>query len=148
MNSTPIRFIFIIGHMLALTSCANEIVRPSQDSYHLNIIDNVTKQRFDIILISDDDRPICVSNENWPNSSGIFTVENSEVFVESAAGIFSTQSPLMSAYCPGGCGFHKIAPHSELQGFILYAAFYNSVNFADDPSKKLRFSVSPSYCKD
>lgn len=146
MNAIRIKFSLITIWVFVLASCSHNVVRPSTDSYHLIVTDNAMERRFDVFVKSDDNRPLCIAKEDWPNTSGFFTVERDGVFVESTSGVFPARSPLISAYCPGGCGLHRIEPYGELRGFIEYEAFDDSVHFASDMNKKLRFLVSPRYC--
>lgn len=148
MNATRIRFLLIAGWVVVLVSCSHKVVRPSNDSYRLIILDNAAEQRFDISLKSDDSRSLCIYKEDWPNTAGFFTVDKDGVFVESASGMFPAQSPLVSTYCPGGCGLHRIDPHGELRGFIEYTAFGDPVPFFNDIDRELRFSVFPFYCSE
>jgi hypothetical protein len=85
--------------------------------------------------------------ESWPNSLGQFTVEKEDVFVESGSNLLPIKSKLMSAYCPGGCGEHRIEPQGELRGFIAYEAFGNVSTLANDAKKELKFPVAPYYCR-
>jgi hypothetical protein len=131
----------------ALGSCSKGVVRPSEDRYRVVVVDNTKEERFDISLVSNDVRPFCLSIENWPNSSGTFTVEQSDVFLETSRGVLPVRSPLMSVYCPGGCGQHRVEPNGELHGFIMYSAFGDPLELAADTSKRLRFNIFPFYCR-
>lgn len=133
--------------VVMLAACAPTITRPTVDRYTLHVIDNVAEQRFDVALMSHDSRPLCISIENWPNSSGHFTVEKEDTFVKTGADLLPARSKLLSAYCPGGCGEHRIEPKNELRGFIVYEAFGDSAKLATDSNKELKFPVAPYYCR-
>lgn len=129
-----------------LGSCAQKITRPTADRYELDITDNAAERRFDVSLKSADNRAVCVSVENWPNSSGHFTVEKDDTYLQVGPNRLPAKSKLMSAYCPGGCGKHRVEPNSSLRGFISYEVFGDPENLAKEPQKRLNFPVSPHYC--
>ncbi|WP_413975380.1 hypothetical protein [Stenotrophomonas acidaminiphila] len=147
MSTSTKSFLKALFLMAALAACASTISRPTGDRYALRITDNVADGRFDVALTSNDSRPLCVSIESWPNSSGYFTVEKEDTYVKSGADVLSANSKLMSAYCPGGCGEHRIEPQGELHGFIAYEAFGDAGRLAKDVNKELEFPVSPYYCR-
>ncbi|WP_146095900.1 hypothetical protein [Xanthomonas arboricola] len=133
--------------VLMLGACATSITRPSVDRYILSVTDDVEERRFEVVLKSLDDRSLCVSKDSWPNIEGRFTVEMEGVYVKSGGEVFFSQSNLMSAYCPGGCGEHRIKPKSELRGRVSYESFSDSRKFENDTSKQLVLSVNPYYCR-
>lgn len=133
--------------LLVLAACATSVERPPPESYVLQVTDNAAEHRFDVVLKSHDDRALCVSIEAWPSKNGLFPTENDDVVVLTGQEELPVRSELSSAYCPGGCGEHRIEPHGELGGFIAYEAFGDTAKLAADPSKQLRFSVTPSYCR-
>ncbi|MCW1978705.1 hypothetical protein [Xanthomonas campestris] len=147
MNKAAKSFLKSSALVLMLGACASSIPRPSADKYVLAITDNVEEKRFDVVLKSLDSMPLCVSKDSWPNTAGRFTVEKEDVYVKSESGVFYSRSNLMSAYCPGGCGEHRIKPKSELRSFISYETFGDAVKFENDASKELVFSVTPYYCR-
>lgn len=132
--------------ILAIASCASTVTRPAPDRYFLRANDNVKAHRFDIVLKSNDDKALCISTNGWPNSSGLFTTEREDVALETSAGVLPAKSALLSAYCPGGCGEHRIGNKGELHGFIAYEAFGDAEKLAKDLNKKLKFQVFPYYC--
>lgn len=132
---------------ITYSACAPAITRPALHGFSLQVADNTKDSRFDIFLSSRDRRPLCISAESWPNSLGHFTVENEGVFVEIDDAIVPAQSALSSAYCPGGCGAHRIEPGETLTGIIAYNAFAEPERILGSSKKELKFSVSPYYCK-
>lgn len=134
--------------LLAITACATSIERPVlEKNYTLQVTDNAAERRFDVVLKSQEDRALCVSIEAWPSGNGLLPTASDEVALLIGQEKLPVRSELLSAYCPGGCGVHRIAPHGELRGFIAYGAFGNETQLAADPSKQLQFSVVPSYCR-
>lgn len=113
----------------------------------MQINDNIAERRFDMVLKSNDTKPLCLSIEAWPSSTGKFPTENAAVTLKTTQGILPVRSELQSAYCPGGCGEHRIEPKGELRGFIAYEAFDDPTKLAADQIKQLQFSVIPSYCR-
>jgi len=136
----------LIALAFALSSCSPKVIRPTEDRFHLLVAPNDARNRFDITFSSEDQRPLCIPVENWPDSSGRFTVENSDVSLQIDADIILSRSPLMSTYCPGGCGYHRIESMEELRGFVAYDAFGDPAQIAAAPQKRLDFDVFPIYC--
>lgn len=147
MNEMPFLRLAGCASLLVVVACATSIERPSPEVYALHVADNTAEQRFDVVLKSHDDRALCVSTESWPSGSGLLPTANDEIVVLTGQEELPVRSELFSAYCPGGCGEHRIEPHGELRGFILYEAFGDAAKLAVDPSKQLRISVTPFYCR-
>lgn len=132
--------------LLATVACAQSITRPTPDRYELHIADNPHEHRFDIVLKSNDSRPLCVAVENWPNRVGLLHMGRDLATLQTAAGALPAHDDNFG-YCHGGCGEHRIEPHEELHGFIAYEAFGDPVQLAADTSKQLQFSVTLAYCR-
>lgn len=133
--------------MLAgLAACATPLERPGPESYSVQVTDNVSARRFDVVLRSHDARPLCVSIENWPSDAGRLHMGRDVASVHTADGVLFAHDDNFG-YCPGGCGEHRIEPHGELRGFIAYEAFGDATRLSMDSSKRLQFSVAPSYCR-
>lgn len=136
--------------IVALVACACTATairtRPPLDHYTLLVNDDEEKRRFDITLTSYDSRPLCVSEESWPNSSGKFTSDNGDVFLKIDSVVLPARTKLLSAYCPGGCGEHSIRQGEPLQGYISYDAFGDAGKLTKDSKKTLIFKVFPYYC--
>jgi hypothetical protein len=79
MRLLSANFFMAIVLIAAMPSCAQKITRPTADRYSLNIIDDIEARRFNLSLNSIDNRALCVSIENWPDSLGHFMVENNDV---------------------------------------------------------------------
>ena len=89
--------------------------------YVLTIAENSEAQRFDLVLQSRADRPLCIEIEGWPNR-GAMHYAMEYVFVEAEG----RRYPIALAnfgYCIGGCGTHFVQPHSALAGYINYDQF-------------------------
>lgn len=140
-------FITALVAVVAMSACASDTARPTADQYVMRISDNAAEHRFDITLKSYDTRRLCISVESWPNSSGHFTVENGDIFLRTGAGMLPAKGKLVSAYCPGGCGEHRIEPKGELHGFVSYDVFGDASKLVADADKELVFPVSPYYCR-
>ncbi|WP_219339661.1 hypothetical protein [Luteimonas salinisoli] len=82
--------------------------------------------------------------EQWPSKSG-------EMHMGGGASLRTAGGTLPAddqnfGYCPGGCGYHRIEPGGELDGFIAYAAFDDPEQIAAEAVRELKFSVTPFYC--
>lgn len=140
------RLLVVVMLTCPLMACSPNVVRPSDDRFRLSVIQDDANHRFNIAFSSKDERPICISKENWPNTAGRFTVDNGDVFLKIGADSLPSRSPLMSAYCPGGCGELRIGPMEELRGFIAYDSFGEPAQIAAETEKDLIFDVYPYYC--
>lgn len=130
-----------------LVACTPALIQPGSDQYALRVEDNPAAYRFDIVLQSHDPKPLCISVENWPSREGQLHMGSDLATLHTTTGILAARDENFG-YCPGGCGQHRIAPGSELQGFIAYEAFGDPVQLAMDAGKRLQFTVSLSYCKE
>lgn len=145
--------ILSVNNMMALfsiawlCSCAEKITRPESGHYKLNVTDNTKEHRFDVSLESFDNRALCISIESWPNSSGSFTVEKSDTFLQVGVDRLPAKSKLMSVYCPGGCGEYRVEANGSLEGFISYEVFGDPERLAAAHGKYLDFPVKPYYCR-
>lgn len=136
------------GAMLTLlTACVSAPQRPSEEGFSLDVVDNAAEQRFDLTLVSHDAKPLCIQMEAWPSQSGLMPTQNFAAVLIGQQGEWLSESDMFSAYCPGGCGEHRIEPNSQLKGFIAYRAFGDPRQVAEMPEKRLRFSVKPFYCR-
>jgi hypothetical protein len=130
--------------------CVGAVVtHPAPDRYTLHIQDNPAERRFDVALKSNDERPLCLSGEDWPDSSGQFVFGSNAVALGIGDGtaLPAKSGLLLSAYCPGGCGrVHRIELKAELRGFVAYAAFGDATDVPTEPEKQLMFLVGPYYC--
>ncbi|MBD7921436.1 hypothetical protein [Xanthomonas bonasiae] len=143
-------FAKVTAMIFALAGCASTSTatraRPEFDYYNIIVSDNVAKKRFDIVFESYDSRPLCVSVENWPSSSGHFMSDNENVFVKSDDVVLPEKSKLLSAYCPGGCGEHRVRQGGSLRGFISYDVFGDAERLAEVSKILLNFKVFPYCC--
>lgn len=146
MRNFSTKMLTAFAFVALLCSCTQKVTRPTPDRYRINVSDNVDERRFDVHLESNDSRALCISTENWPNSSGQFSVEKSDTFVQIGANRLPAKSKLMSAYCPGGCGEHRIKPGGSLHGFISYEVFDDPDKLATETDKHLSFPVTPYHC--
>lgn len=136
----------LIAPLMVNVACAPLITHPTSDSYNLQIVDNIDKRKFDVILRSKDNLPICVSVLVWPSSFGHLHMGSSIATLHAATGELLAKDANFG-YCPGGCGEYRIEPGDKLSGFIAYEIFGDPEQLASDSSKQLKFSVKPTYCK-
>lgn len=146
MRTTALRMTVAAASIAVIMGCASAVVRPPRDAFDLRVVQNDAASRFDVVLKSNDWQSICIAVEDWPDSSGRFTIENEGVSVQIGDRVLSSSSPLTSAYCPRGCGYHRIEPTKELHGFVAYEAFGRPAEISAALEKKLKFEVFPIYC--
>lgn len=139
----------MLASMLALVTaaCASTSTLLTSDAYSLTVIDNPAKRRFDVVLQSHHDRALCVGAHDWPSSEGTLVVESHVVSLSTMDGPLAVKSPLLSVYCPGGCGRTRIEPGAALTGHFAYAAFGDAERIASDPSRRLQYTITPQVCR-
>lgn len=134
----------ILG-VLALAACATPSIRwvPATD-YALDIIDNASQQRFDLVLSSKASTTLCLSKEGWPDSTALPAGFDGAVLTTSNGknGLL----PTGSAYCPSGCGEIRIEPGQKVAGTIPYSAFGDTAAILSDDKRMLTFDVHPYRC--
>jgi hypothetical protein len=131
--------------LILLSACASVDERPTSDRYVIDITDNVRAKRFDVVISSKDDRPICVWVDNWPNDLGQLHMGSDKAKLRTGSSVLAAKDANFG-YCPGGCGEHRIAPRGELRGFIAYSAFGDEDKIAASPNKHLNYFPWPYYC--
>lgn len=134
----------MVGSLL-LAACAMSPIRwaPASD-YALNITDNPAQQRFDLVLSSKSDKPLCLSKEAWPAEAGLPPGFDGATMTTSSGP--NSLLPTGSAYCPGGCGEVRIEPGQQIKGIIGYSAFGDVAAIAAERSRSLAFRAQPYIC--
>lgn len=112
--------------------------------YQFVIQDNPAARRFDLIIFSYDDRPICISYGGWPNEVGRVDWGSHDVKVKSQGKTFTARD-WDFGYCMGDC-MTRIPPHGTLKGFINYEEFGDPKQLAELPDKKLEYETLPHLC--
>lgn len=113
--------------------------------YQFIIQDNPANLRFDLVILSHDDRPICISHGGWPDESGHVDWGSQDVKVESLQRSFPARD-WDFGYCENGECTTQIPPHSTLRGFINYEEFGNPKEIAGLPDRRLIFETTPHLC--
>lgn len=113
--------------------------------YQVVIKDNPNERRFDLTLISSDQRPLCVSIGSWPDGLGHVSWGSSWVKLKSKGGILSARDWDFGV-CEGKDCSHRIAPKGTLTGFVGYAEFGNPKDIAALPERQLVFETTAYVC--
>jgi hypothetical protein len=113
--------------------------------YQFMIQDNPANLRFDLIILSHDDRPICISHGGWPDDSGHVDWGSQDVKVESRQRSFPARD-WDFGYCENGECTTRIPPHGTLRGFINYEEFGDPKEIAGLPDRRLIFETTPHLC--
>ena len=150
MNASPYRAfwaaLFFLSGWLTLGSVPAEEAEPAR--FRIEVIDNQKLQRFDVALISLDDRTLCVYVGNWPSERGEIQGASQWVSIESRGKTYRAHDPDLIADCFGGddCAI-KVKPRDTLRGAISYSHFGKAKDIASLPDKQLRFPVTPFLCE-
>jgi hypothetical protein len=112
--------------------------------YRVEITDNPKQKRFIIVLTSLDDRSLCLGIGQWPNKLGQLDFGSSWVELKSGSKSFRPRDTNFG-YRPG-CEI-RVAPRSELKGFIGYAEFADAATITALPKRQLHFPVTAWVCQ-
>jgi hypothetical protein len=112
----------------------------------MSVTPNDALARFDVVLESEDPRPLCLSAEQWPNQwgelggwTGQAKVITHDVELPSRFKNFG--------YCADTCKRWEITQGQPLHGFIAYDQFASREPLAEVADKRLVFDVQPHVCR-
>ena len=112
--------------------------------YRVEIVDRPEEKCFVIILKSLDDRSLCLSIGQWPNEFGQLDFGSTWVALKSGGETYRPRDTNFG-YCPA-CEI-RVAPRSELRGFIGYAEFADPATIAALPKRQLHFPLTARICE-
>lgn len=136
----------LVATSLLLASCGNLPAAPtSEPSYVLEIKDNISQQRFDLELRSNDSRSFCIEQDQWPDGYGSISGGAARAILIVGDERIPAMEPRFSTSCVGPCEMYRIEPSGTLQGFITYAQFGDPKSVETRVGKQLRFGVHPNY---
>src|ERR1044071_1945958 len=98
---------------------------PWEGKFRLVVTDEPEKLRFSLILVSEDQRDICVDQSAWPDRDGKIETGGDGLFsIVTERETFKLHEPRLYADCWDGpeCFIH-VRPGDLLRGFILYSEF-------------------------
>ena len=134
----------------AMAACETTGIKWAElETYEVRVIDNPTERQFDLILISNNSRKLCLTLAQWPNRLGQLHMGSTRAKVQTSIGVVPALDENFG-YCPGGlpgCDYHRIEPYGQLRGYITYAAFNDPDALVADPNKQIEFAVYPFYCR-
>lgn len=114
-----------------------------QPRYELNVVDNMQAKRFDLALVSEDGRAICLPISQWPSKTG--WLDSGSHRAQLIAG--SAKLPAQDRTFGYSAGvLHVLAPGAVLQGYIPYSEFGEEEEIAKLGDRRLAFSVAPRVC--
>ena len=112
--------------------------------YQLLVQDNPDAQRFDRVILSHDDRLLCIRHGGWPNAAGHVDWGGQDVKVESHGRTFRSRD-WDFGYCAGDC-MTRIPPRGTLKGFVNYEEFGDPKEITALPDKHLAFDTFVHLC--
>jgi hypothetical protein len=113
--------------------------------FRIVIKDDPIEMRFNLTLISSDNRPLCVSVGGWPDGLGHVDWGSSWVKLNSKGRIFPARD-WNFGYCEGDNCSHRVAAKGTLTGFIGYAEFGDPKEIAALPERRLLFDTTAYVC--
>lgn len=125
-----------------LFGCVTNNARPNKE---IIIIDNSTLKKFEVTLISNDLKTICIYGDGWISDSGQIYNDGTNGVIYSTKGKFPAKSHNYG-YCKGDC-YIKIPAKGRLSGSIPYSEFGDESQIAALPDKELQFAVYVNYCE-
>jgi hypothetical protein len=144
------KYFHVLGLLLigALAACdpANVVNDGSPPKFRLVSQSNDLQARFDLRLISEDTRPLCLTVEQWPNGRGQIESGGARAMVR----MKDKEMPAKDSnfgYCPNGCGEFRVTPGHDLIGFVGYTEFADEAFISSVTDKTLIFNVMPYVCR-
>lgn len=134
----------VVSSYGAISAIAGQRDSAPPPRYRVEIVDRPKEKRFVIVLKSLDDRSLCLGIGQWPNELGQLDFGSTWVALKSGGHTYRPRDTNFG-YCPG-CDI-RVAPRSELRGFIGYAEFGQAAAIAALPERQLHFPVTASVCE-
>jgi len=129
----------------ALAACTFNSSVADPPKYAFVVEDNPTLQRFDVKLVSNDSRKLCLTSEDWPSSYGDVSDGDIRLMLTYEGG--SVKGKMFSfGYAPHGFSSYVIEKRSPLIGIISYASFDSSVQITQLPNKSLQLMLDVGVC--
>jgi hypothetical protein len=130
---------------IALSACASTKVSGvgKSPSFRIESKDLPAETKFEVSLISLDNRKICLSLEQWPRNGEIYA---REIVTLKSHDVLLPASTLDLGYCPGGCGTIEVLPGETITSSIHYSTFGPTEEIAALEDKVLLFAIGPFYC--
>ena len=112
--------------------------------YRIEIKDLPRQKRFEVRLISLDDRKLCLRPDRWPNRFGQLDARIMSAVLQTEDRAY----PLLDHRFQFWSGSEVIVvePGRELTGFVNYAEFGDPSKIAKLPQRRLNFIVAPFLC--
>jgi hypothetical protein len=146
---SPIFIAFVLLSLFSMSADPNHRNHSAAPHYRFEITDRPAEKRFALTLKSQDDRPLCIYVEKWPNQKGQVHFGRTWVKLESAEDTYAARDENFG-YCIDDSGkpcLLKILPGATLEGFIGYEQFGDPIVIAGLTHRKLHFPVSPQVCE-
>ena len=138
---------FAISLCLAFgaSACVGASTPEPLPRYSFQIEDNPDQRRFDLAIVSEDSRLLCVYVDYWPNPLGELDEGSVRSSLESDSGVLAGKDGVFG-YAPTGWPVFVIVPSSSLSGFISYSSFGDPDTISKLVNRRLIFSVGPEVC--
>jgi hypothetical protein len=151
MRKPILHFVLRAASFFVSVCCITSVLLHAEQTacpqFRLEVTDNPKLKRFDLKLLSLDDRTLCISIGDWPNEAGEIQGASQWVSIESAGKTYHAHDPTVIADCFIGDCAMRVKPHGTLSGFIPYSAFGKAEMIAALPIKHLQYEVKPFACE-
>lgn len=127
---------------------AQSVIAPQPiplSNFSLSISENYAEKVFEVTLVSQADRAICLHKHNWPNPRKQLHFSGEDVFVETSNKRYYIKNRNFG-YCSGRC-WMRIDPGEKLKGAISFLEFDPEMWADPAADRKLSFKVSLLFCE-
>lgn len=145
MKTRPAALVFVV----ALAGCSGFHTNYNNvdfmSNYEFVVFDRPASMGYELRIVSEDSRPICVFIEQWPLESK-YLFEGAVVFITASEGqIIRAGTEAVTGYAPGR--HYRIEPGETLLGFIPYSLFGDPEEIKALSAKQLNYAVNPVVCR-
>ena len=151
VRTTILYFVRRVMSFFVSVCCITSVLLHAEQTncprFRLEVTDNPKLKRFDLNLVSLDDRTLCISIGDWPNEDGEVQGASQWLSIESAGKMYRAHDPSVIADCFIGDCAMRVKPHDTLRGFIPYSVFGKAEVIAALATKRLQYEVRPFVCE-
>ena len=135
---------FSVLLLILATGCASPQPLHHTADFELKIEDVPDLERFDLQLHAKDS-PICLGVNQWPDQFGRVDMSSPRAVVFTNSGRFEARN-FNFGYCIGRSCTIRIAPRSQLNGFVAYSEFPSGSEIRASTRRRLEYAIYPYSC--
>lgn len=146
---TPFDSIALAFVSCLMISCSmQQSTKPlaEQPRFELIVTKNNELRRFDLLLRPAESRDLCLNVDQWPSRNGVLDGGSQLAYVTTDSGRIPAKDGNFG-YCPGGCGYFKVAVGDSLSGFISFDQFPGFDELVSSDPSILHYTINPVACR-